>query len=214
MPNERLNSSRNFIFSSFNDAASHYFHIENTPRPEGGNATAWLSFMFRSCGMFRHSPGSHFAVVLRARLGFDAYGTPREISGAGITLGDTSQAFAAPDSRAFGDPAYGGARGAQIESFRGADNFLFAASASFPDGLCDEVWYRGSVHANDAGYIAYWLEPAHRPTPNPPMPCVFDADRDAFSRSETGILIALGRGAHETGPWQAEFRDIRHGWFV
>lgn len=205
--------SRDFDFTSSHEAVSHYFYLPETARP-AGEATQWMSFLFRSLGMFRHSPESHFAVVLRAQLGFDADDVPRRIHGSGITLGDTSLAWPEPDSTALGDPAYGGARGTQIESFRGADNFLFAASAAFPDGLCDETWYRVGIHANDAGYIAYWIDPLNQAAGDPPMRCVFDAGRDEVSKAATGILIALGRGPHETGPWQAQFRDIRWGWFV
>jgi hypothetical protein len=211
--NTPLQPPQDFDFASVDDAASHYFHLPETPRPSG-SATQWLTFLFRSRGMFRCSHASHFAVVLRAQLGYDKAGVPRRIHGGGITLGDTSLAWPAPDSIAIGDPAYGGARGAQIESFRGADNFLFAASGSFPDGLCDDTWYRVGVHANDAGYIAYWIDPLIRASGDPQMQCVFDPDRDETSRTATGILIALGRGPHETGPWTAQFRDIRWGWFV
>lgn len=204
---------RDFEFTNVHDDASHYFHLPETLRPSG-NATQWLTFLFRSRGMFRHSSASHFAVVLRAQLGYDEAGVPRRIHGGGITLGDTSLASPAPGSAALGNPAYGGARGAQIESFRGSDNFLFAASGSLPDGLCDDVWYRVGVHASDAGYIAYWIDPLIQAKGDPRMHCVFDAGRDETSKAATGILVVLGRGPHESGPWSAQFRDIRWGWFV
>src|SRR5688572_13398559 len=88
-----------FDFRSTDDEARHYWYLPCTERPPLAT-TQWLAFRVRFHDFVRHSPASHFAVALRARLGFDEAGVPRTISGRGLTLGDTSLAH-----DPHGDPA-------------------------------------------------------------------------------------------------------------
>jgi hypothetical protein len=198
-----------FRFDSSHDAASRYWYLPDVSRPAGAS-TQWLAFRFRLNGMVAHSPGSHFAVALRARLGFDPTGRAISISGRGLTLGDTSLAIPAIDNPHAQRPGFGGARGAQIESFWPGGNFLYAETAVFPDGLRDDVWYRLSLHVNDARWIAFELAQGDD---EPLRACVGDAVQHPVIADACGALIGLGRAANETGEWSAEFRDINCGWF-
>jgi hypothetical protein len=187
-----------FDFHSSQDESRHYWYLPEVPRPAGAT-TQWLAF--RACfeGLVAHSPASHFAIVLRARLGFDAAGTPRTISGRGMTLGDTSLAHSPA-----GDPAFGGARGAQVESFWPGGNFLYRETA-FEEQLRDGRWYAVELHANDERWVACTLDGVTR--------CVQDRPGHPVDGHATGALIALGRGPQETGAWRARFRDLATGWF-
>jgi hypothetical protein len=104
-------SGGRFVFRRDNEASRHFFEVPVVARPAGAS-TQWLSFRFRSEGMQRASPASHFAIVLRAELGRDAAGVPCSISGRGITWGDTSLAQRMPSNPFAQSPAFGGARGA------------------------------------------------------------------------------------------------------
>lgn len=194
---EKARASGPFLFRSRDDAARHYWYVAGTDRPPGAT-TQWLSFRVRFHDFVRHSPASHFAVVLRARLGFDADGVPRTISGRGMTLGDTSLAH-----NASGDAAFGGARGAQVESFWPGGNFLFRETA-IDEPLRDDRWYAVRLAVADDRRVAFVLDAGRREVQDRASHPVID---DA-----TGALIALGRGPGETGAWHAEFADLATGW--
>ncbi len=202
-----------FRLCSRDDAAAVYFHHYDCERPAQSN-TQWLSFRFVSNGLFTHSPFSHLAVVLRARLGLDQAGRPCSISGRGMTLGDTSSAVTPETISGDQRKAFGGARGMQIESFWPGGNFLWRSTGRFPDGLCDGIQYRVQLHANDQRWIAYAVETIRDGR-------VIELGRAEVQDSAvhpvvpeaTGLLIALGRDLRETGPWQVEFEDIAWGWF-
>ena len=187
-----------FDFRSTQDESAHYWYLADTVRPIGA-ATQWLAFRVRFIDFARHSPASHFAIALRARLGFDDAGVPRTISGRGMTLGDTSLAH-----DPHGDPAFGGARGAQVESFWPGGNFLFRETA-IDVPLQDDRWYTVELHVNDGRWVALTLDGVTR--------CVQDRTAHPVIADATGALIALGRGPHESGPWHAQFRDLATGWF-
>jgi hypothetical protein len=191
-----------FRFRAGDDAARHYWYLPETSRPASARCQ-WLRFRFRPDDFARHSPASHFAIVLRARLGFDGSGTPVSISGRGITLGDTSQAQPA-HPLAF-DPAFGGARGAQIESFWPGGNFLYHEAALLPQGLQDGIEYTVRIEVDDARRIELRIDDA------PPV-AVVDRAAHPVIEGATGVLIALGRGAEQGEDWQASFRDIASGW--
>lgn len=198
---------------SGDDAASTYFHLAETPPPAGAS-TQWLSFRFLARDFFRHSPGSHFAVVLRACLGRDATGRPVSISGRGMTLGDTSQAIAPADNAHALNPGFGGARGAQAESFWPGGNFLWREARLLDDGLRDDVAYRIELHVSEQRWIAFRiLDDDGCPLDPRGGVEVQDAAGHPVDVAATGVLIALGRGGGETGPWQVEFSEIRCGWF-
>lgn len=205
-------TSRTFRFDHSDDASRQFFHRPATPRPDAP-ATQWLCFRFRSDGMFTHSTASHFAVVLRARLGFDAAGVPRTISGRGLTLGDTSLASAPADNLHAQAPGYGGARGAQVESFWPGGNFLYRDAQALPDGLRDGVEYTVTVHVNDARFVAFAIEADAADLPRPSI-CVQDRAAHPVIAEATGVLIGLGRGGTDSGPWSVQFDDIATGWFV
>lgn len=203
-------AAREFVFTAADDDVFHHWYLPEVERGTGAVTTQWLSFRFRLHRMVRHSPGSHFAVVLRARLGFDPDGRPASISGRGMTLGDTSLAVPPVEGGGRRTVGFGGARGAQIESFWPGGNFLFASTGVLPQGLCDEVWYRVQLHVNDARWIAFELgQDGHAPV----RACTRDAATHPVIAGAQGALIALGRGPHESGDWSAEFRDIACGWF-
>jgi hypothetical protein len=186
-----------FEFRSTHDESVHYWYFPDTTRPPGA-ATQWLSFRVRFHDFVRHSPASHFAVALRARLGFDAAGVPRSISGRGITLGDTSLAH-----NASGDPEFGGARGAQVESFWPGGNFLYRDTA-IETPLEDGRWHAVELRVDDERRVTMTLDGVvRRVQDRAGHPVIADA---------TGALIALGRGPNEAGAWQAEFRDLATGW--
>lgn len=201
-----------FTFDARDAAHRHYLHLPHTPRPRVA-ATQWLAFRFRSDGMFAASPGSHFAIVLRARLGIDATGTPSTISGRGITLGDTSLAQPPPGDPLANAPGFGGARGAQVESFWPGGNFLFADAQAAREGLRDGIDYRVVLHVDDARWIAFGLQPDDD-TPLVPRIAVQDRAAHPVAADATGLLIVLGRGPEESGPWRVRFHDIATGWFA
>jgi hypothetical protein len=191
-----------FRFRAGDDAARHYWYLPASPRTASARCQ-WLRFRFRPAGFARHSPASHFAIVLRARLGFDAAGTPVSISGRGITLGDTSQAQ--PAHPLAHDPGFGGARGAQIESFWPGGNFLYRDATLLPEGLQDGREYSVQVEVDDARRIELRIDEGD------PV-AVTDRAAHPVIAEATGVLIALGRGPEQGGPWEAAFRDIRTGW--
>lgn len=209
VPDSVVRMNSDFVFASRDEAASHYWHLPEVTRPAHAN-TQWLAFRFRLDGMAAHSPASHFAVVLRARLGFDASLRPATISGRGLTLGDTSLAQPAPGNRYAMQPGFGGARGAQIESFWPGGNFLYRDSGVFAQGLRDHVWYRVQLHVNDARWIAVDIASEDD---LPQRACVQDRAEHPVAVGATGALIALGRGPRDSGEWSAQFRDIACGWF-
>lgn len=200
-----------FVFRRDDDAARHFFELPRTPRPAGAS-TQWLCFRFRSRGMQAASPASHFAIVLRAELGRDEAGVPRTISGRGMTLGDTSAACL--PARFPGAPAeaFGGARGAQIESFWPGGNFLYRNARILDEGLRDEVEYRFHLHVRDDGWCALWLADAW----GVPVPGAIAAVQDHAGHpvlpGRTGVVIALGRGAETGEDWEARFSDLAWGW--
>ncbi|HET6603046.1 MAG TPA: hypothetical protein VFG21_02365 [Xanthomonadaceae bacterium] len=200
-----------FLIGSEDDPVRCYYLREAVERP-AGKSTQWLVARFRTLGMFRHSPGSHFAVALRAELGFDEEGVARTISGRGITLGDTSLASPDPQVPEQASPRFGGARGAQVESFWHGGNFLYRETGVLPDGLRDGTWYHVHVHVHDECWIAFWIDDGDGARIAGPA-IVQDDALHPVTPGRTGVVIALGRGADETGPWRAEFRDIGSGWF-
>ena len=202
-----------FEFRSEHDAALRYFYVPAVPRPPAVQ-TQWVSFRFRSEGMVRHSPGSHFAIVLAAELGFAEDGRPITISGRGMTLGDTSAAWAPPDNPHAAAPGFGGARGAQIESFWTTGNFIYREHRLLDRGLADATNYHVHLHVNAGRWIAFWiLGDDGRPLDPRGHTCVQDRVEHPVTPDRTGLLIALGRGDVETGPWSAVFDELVWGWF-
>lgn len=195
-----------FQFCSADDEARHFFEVAKLPRPPGVRAQ-WLSFRFRSFDLQRHSPASHFAIVLRCELGRDANGRPISISGRGMTWGDTSLAQAPADNPYAQRGDFGGARGAQCEAFWPGGNFLHRQARLFDDGLHDQREYRIHLQVDDDGRICIRdlddpgrVAEAVDPLDHPVLP------------ERTGVLIALARGPNESGRWSAQFDDIAFGW--
>lgn len=201
-----------FRFRRDDDAARHFFEVPEVARP-AGCTTQWLSFRFRSRGMQAASPGSHFAVVLRAELGRDATGVPRTISGRGITLGDTS--LAALPAHCPGAPAesFGGARGAQVESFWPGGNFLYRDACILDEGLRDDTDYRLHLHVRDDRWIGFWLVDAAGGVLSGCESAVQDHPGHPVREDRSGVVIALGRGAENGDDWDACFSEIAFGWF-
>lgn len=211
MPALNSDGAVDFVFRSEDDAASCYFHLSHTPRPHP-DASQSLRFRVRLHQMVAHSPASHFAIALRAHLGFDAEGRPAWMSGRGMTLGDTSGAEPiASNPHAF-EPGFGGARGAQIESFWRGGNFLYRDTALFPEGLRDDCWYSVDLKVGAQRVIEAIITDLQRSPNLEQRACVQDRAAHPVPDDDTGVLIALGRGPVETGPWHAEFRDIRVAW--
>jgi hypothetical protein len=112
------------------------------------------------------------------------------------------------------DPArFGGARGAQIESFWPGGNFLFREARILDEGLRDGIDYRVHLHVRDDGWTGFWLvDDCGAPLPGASA-CVRDDPGHPVVAGRTGILIALGRGNEQGGDWEATFSDLRWGWF-
>ncbi len=202
-----------YRLTSDDDESACCFHCARTSRVDGAT-TQWLSFRVRSNGLFRHSPGSHFAIVARARLGFDPKGRPSSISGRGLSLGDTSAASGAHCRGFAHHAAFGGARGVQVESFWPGGNFLWRETGRLDDGLRDGVDYHVQLHVSDERWIAYRIEGVvDGATVAAAAAQIRDAAEHPVAADATGIVIALGRGRGETGPWQVEFSAIEYGWF-
>lgn len=190
------------------DAAPYWYLPASDPPMRAG--TQWLAFRLRLHDFVAHSPASHFAIVLRARLGFGADGTPSWISGRGMTFGDTSQAQPPAQDALARAEGFGGARGAQVESFWPGGNFLYADTGRLACGIRDGCWYAIELHANDAGWIAFRVAPDGGSAEHA---SVQDRAAHPVVPGATGVLIGIGRGGQETGPWRAELRDIATGWF-
>jgi hypothetical protein len=201
-------NSSAFRFASTDDAARCYWYRDDGAKPPGASLQ-WLHFRFRSLGFITHSPASHFAIALRARLGIDPAGTPVSISGRGMTLGDTSHA--SPGHALANAPGYGGARGAQIESFWPGGNFLYRDAACVSQGIRDAIWYRIELSVDDARRIELRIE-AEDELARREYASVIDRLEHPVLTQAGAFLIALGRGPDESGPWVAEFDDIHYGW--
>ena len=196
-----------FDFAS-DDPPGHYWYLPQTARPPRAR-TQWLAFRLRLHRFIAHTPASHFAIVLRARLGFDEAGRAVSISGRGMTFGDTSQAQPAdgnPYSLAAG---FGGARGAQIESFWPGGNFLYQAACLLPAGIEDDVDYGIELRVDDER----WIEMRVTAEGCAPLRArIQDRAEHPVIADATGVLIGIGRGPTETGAWHAELRNISTGW--
>lgn len=201
-----------FVFRRDDEAARHFFEVPVVPRPDGAT-TQWLSFRFRSENMQRASAASHFAIVLRGELGRDAAGVPRTISGRGITWGDTSLAAIPADNPHAQAAGFGGAQGAQVESFWPGGNFLYREARLLDEGLRDGVDYHVHVHVNEARWVAFWLSDADGNALAGMQACVQDRETHPVLPGRSGIVIALGRGAETGEDWSARFSQIRYGWF-
>ena len=197
-----------FDFDSSREASRHYWYLPRVARVRGARVQ-WLDFDFRLRDFIRHSPASHFAVVLRARLGFASDGTPCSISGRGLALGDTSQATLPPVDAPGGSQGFGGSRGVVVESFWPGGNFLYRDTARLPRGLLDSRWFRVRLEVDDDRNVRYRLASDFA---EPHSAAIRDRAAHPVDVDADGALIALGRGPNETGPWSVEFRNIRCGW--
>jgi hypothetical protein len=196
-----------FEFAS-TDPDGRYWYLPETPRPAHA-ATQWLTLRLRLHDFVANTPASHFAIVLRARLGFDAAGRACSISGRGMTFGDTSQAHPAPGNAWAQSPEFGGARGAQVESFWPGGNFLYADAAVLHAGLEDGCWYTIALRVDDDRHVSLAVTPEGAQTQRAQ---VRDRAGHPVLADATGVLIGLGRGGGETGAWRAELRDLACGW--
>lgn len=196
-----------FDFAS-DDPPGHYLYLPQTARPPRAR-TQWLAFRLRLHRFVAHTPASHFAIVLRARLGFDAHGNAVSISGRGMTFGDTSQAQPGAGNPHALAAGFGGARGAQVESFWPGGNFLYQDAAVLPTGLEDDVEYAIELRVDDER----WIELSVRATGGAPQRArLQDRAEHPVIADATGLLIGIGRGPVESGAWRAELRDIETGW--
>ena len=202
---------RSFRIDSDDEPTSRFFEVADVARPAGA-ATQWLSFRFRSEGLSRHSPGSHFAVILQARLVRDAHGRPSALSGRGIALGNTIEAFASEsNTHALGHPGFGGARGMVLESFWPGGNFLYRDAVTLDAPLEDGRDYFVHIHARIDRWFSAWLDEDDK-TATSRIACVRDSDAHPVIEA-SGILIVLARGGGETGAWSVSFDEIGYGWF-
>jgi hypothetical protein len=196
-----------FDFAS-DDPPGHYFYLPQTARPPRAR-TQWLAFRLRLHRFVAHTPASHFAIVLRARLGFDASGRAVSISGRGMTFGDTSQAQPVAGNPYAQAAGFGGARGAQVESFWPGGNFLYQDASVLPAGIEDDVDYTIELRVDDERRIELGVTAAGGA---PQRTRIQDRAEHPVIADATGVLIGVGRGPVEAGPWRAELRDILTGW--
>lgn len=202
-----------FRISAADDPAACFFEIAGTEVPDGATVQ-WLSFVFRGDDYVRHSPASHFAIMLGATLVRDPVGRPIALSGRGMTLGDTSLATPPETNPHAQRSGFGGARGAQIESFWPGGNFLYRDAVLVPDLLQDALDYQVHLEVDLERRIRVALTRSGAGVEGASVVCaeVQDDPRHPVLAQGTGVLIVLARGPVESGAWSAEFRDIRTGW--
>lgn len=196
-----------FDFAS-DDPPGHYWYLPQTTRPPRVH-TQWLAFRLRLHRFVAHTPASHFAIVLRARLGLDEAGRAVSISGRGMTFGDTSQAQPAAGNPYALGAGFGGARGAQVESFWPGGNFLYQAASVLAAGIQDDVDYAIELKVCDERWIELCATVAGC---EPQRTRIQDRAAHPVIADATGVLIGIGRGPAESGAWRAELRDIATGW--
>ena len=182
--------------------------MPQTARPPRAH-TQWLAFRLRLHRFVAHTPASHFAIVLRAQLGFDQGGRAVSISGRGMTFGDTSQAQPAAGNPYAQAAGFGGARGAQVESFWPGGNFLYQTAAVLPAGIEDDLDYAIELRVDDERVVELCVTAADGA---PQRARIQDRFEHPVVADATGVLIGIGRGPGESGAWRAELRDIATGW--
>lgn len=184
-----------------------------------------MSFWLYSNNFFSRSPYSHLAVSLRGEMHFSG-GVPFLLEGRGITIGHTHlinprvhpSGYSFGGCQSYANVADGARPGqSQIEIFypygyQGFENLVFSDTCAPLSGLLDGVWYKYYIHANDNGWVAFWIEDLWG---NEIDQGYYPAVQVPFYFSDNGnteIWIAAPI-AGSTGPWSVIFYDIQHGWF-
>jgi|GEM_PF-4936865 len=219
-------------FNSVLDSGNVVFHT-HVPKPAGAT-TQFLSFEFESTsftspggGFFSNSPNSHIAIGLRGEIVTEP--SLQGGYGRGIILGHSHDR---PDPDGCDMLPWIGGDGvrpgsAQVELFTPSSSLMPSIvykSTCGPlmnnasGGLRDNVRYRVTVHANDNGWIAYWIEVGSsfgffrfRPDNNHVIQVPFAGGN---SIDLDGIFIGSVRLNEPQGAdWNIEIKNINYGWF-
>lgn len=195
-------------------------HVAGTARPRHpeGHAqagqpfsTQWLSFRFRSEGLFANT-GGHVAVILRSQS------TAAWNRGRGFIFGHQNLLPSDPNACPAGEP---GSAHAQPESWWTATSGATQAQRGFVWGppLCsaptirDGRDYEVMVHVADGGWIAYWITDAASGDQLTASLQDTLSEESALVDSLTGYSLALVFGLSARASWRIRFDDIRSGWF-
>lgn len=174
-----------------------------------------VSVQFLLGQIFTKSPNSHFAVGIRGSN--DAV----DAIGRGITIG-----FTHLNTPPISDPNKGGCQDflsipdglrpaqSQIESFWAGGNYTYADTCRPIAGYEDSKWYTVTIHANDTGWVAFWIDDARGNRIDAGFePAKWDGNNPVPS-GLTGIWIALAHGPGDlTDYWQVAFQDMTYVWF-
>lgn len=195
-------------------------HVAGTLRPvypaghpQAGQrfGTQWLSFRFRSEGVFTHT-SAHVAVLLRSQA------TAQWNRGRGFIFGHQNLLPGDPNACPVGEP---GTAHAQPESWWTVRSASTQTQASFVWGppLCstptirDLRDYQVNVHVADGGWIAYWITDIESQAQiAASLRDTVNADSDLVD-SLTGYSLALVFGTSQSASWRIRFYDIGSGWF-
>ena len=195
-------------------------HVAGTPRPvypaghpRAGQrmATQWLSFKFRSEGVFTHTAG-HVAVILRSQS------TASWNRGRGFIFGHQNLAGGDPNVCQVGAE---GTAHAQPESWWTITNgptqeqrgFVWGPPLCSEPTILDHREYEVAVHVADGGWIAYWITDAE--TREQISAALRDTvnEESALVDGLTGYSLALVFGSSPSASWRIRFHEISAGWF-
>jgi hypothetical protein len=195
-------------------------HVAGTARPvypaghpQAGQrfGTQWLSFRFRSEGVFTHT-GAHIAVLLRSQA------TAQWNRGRGFIFGHQNLVPGDPNACPAGGP---GTAHAQPESWWTTTSGSTQTQAGFVWGppLCsaptlrDHRDYEVAIHVADGGWIAYWITDIESQAQiSTSLRDTVNAESDLID-TLTGYSLALVFGATQSASWRIRFYDIGSGWF-
>jgi hypothetical protein len=194
-------------------------HVAGTARPvypaghpNAGqrHGTQWLSFRFRSEGVFTHT-GAHVAVILRSQSTADWN------RGRGFIFGHQNLHPSDPNACPAGEP---GTAHAQPESWWTVTSGATQSAVKYVWGppLCsapvirDERDYEVAIHVADGGWIAYWITDIEsRQQISTALRDTLNAESDLVD-GLTGYSLALVFGT-SLASWRIRFYDIGSGWF-
>jgi hypothetical protein len=195
-------------------------HVAGTARPvhpvghpqEGQRfGTQWLSFRFRSEGVFSRTR-AHVAVILRSQS------TAAWNRGRGFIFGHQNLLPSDPNACPAGEP---GTAHAQPETWwtvtsgttQTPANFVWGPPLCSAPTILDEHDYAVAIHVADGGWIAYWItDIASQAQLSTALRDTVNAESDLVD-GLTGYSLALVFGAAQAASWRIRFSDIASGWF-
>ena len=195
-------------------------HVAGTDRPvyperhaRAGQrcSTQWLSFRFRSEGVFRRT-GAHVAVILRSQS------TAGWNRGRGFIFGHQNLLPDDPNACPAGEP---GTAHAQPETWwtvtsgaaQVAANHVWGPPLCSAPAIRDGRDFQVAIHVADGGWIAYWItDLATKAQITTTLRDTVNGEADLVD-GLTGYSLALVFGASQAESWRIRFDDIACGWF-